>query len=204
MTGRLISRTLMLLVVVLILFQTGAVLAQDSDEVVLPERKVMVWTNPILFVFTWYTAEVEIRLKDNHTVGVGGSFWQTDDGDKDDPTSDYEEFQYSTFNVFYRYYPTKSFKGFFIGGQLGRTSVSSEIADYDYSTVPPTQLAPVEESGSAMMAGVLIGYGWLLGDAQRVGVSLGIGANRLFGEDIPDGSAATLPVVRLINVGIAF
>jgi hypothetical protein len=194
------GRAVVLLFLVLVLFQSSAALAQETAEAVPVERKVIVWTNPILFVFTWYSAEVEIRLKDNHTVGIGGSYLQTDDGDKDDPTSDYEELQYSSFNVFYRYYPTKSFKGFFIGGQVGRTSVSSEITEYDANLNPVL----VDESGSAMLAGVLIGYGWLLGDAQRIGVSIGIGANRLFGGDVPDDAAATLPVVRLINVGIAF
>jgi len=171
------------------LFQTGTALAQETDEVVLPERKVIVWTNPILFVFTWYTAEVEIRLQNNHTVGIGGSYLQTEDGDKGE--TDYEKIKYQSFNVFYRYYPTASFKGFFIGGQLGTTTVGAE----DNFT---------DDSGTAMLAGVLLGYGWVLGDGQRIGVSLGIGANRLFGGDIDEDANLTLPVVRLINVGIAF
>jgi len=188
MTGRLASRTLMLLVAVLILFQTGAALAQETDEVVLPERKVMVWTNPILFVFTWYMAEVEVRLQNNHTVGISGSFLSTENESPGD--IDYEETEYSSVNVFYRYYPTASYKGFFIGGQVG----SGKISHKDSFT---------DESGSFFLAGVLIGYGWLLGDAQRVGVSIGIGANRYFGDDLEDVST-TLPIVRFINVGIAF
>lgn len=189
MTESRTVRVVLLFAVVLILFQTGAALAQETDEVVLPERKVIVWTNPILFVFTWYTAEVEIRLRDNHTVGIGGSYLQTDEGEKDD--IDYEEIQYQSFNVFYRYYPTASFKGFFIGGQLGTTTVS--VKDFE-----------TDDSGTAMLAGVLLGYGWVLGDDQRIGVSLGIGANRLFGGDIDEDANTTLPIVRLINVGIAF
>lgn len=188
MTTRRASRAVLLFVVVLILFQTGTTLAQETAEADLPERTAIVWTNPILFVFTWYMAEVEIRLQQNHTVGIAASFLEVDTGSPGDP--DYEETGYSSGNVFYRYYPTASYKGFFIGGQLGIGSVSHK----DNTT---------DESGSFFLAGVLIGYGWLLGDAQRVGVSIGIGANRYFGDDLDDVSM-TLPIIRLINVGIAF
>jgi hypothetical protein len=178
----------MLIIVVLILFQAGATLAQETAEVVLPERKVIVWTNPILFVFTWYMAEVEVRLQHNHTVGISGSFLQTDNESPGD--IDYEETKYSSVNLFYRYYPTASYKGFFIGGQVGSGQISQKTNFTD-------------ESGNFFLAGVLIGYGWLLGDSQRVGVSIGIGANRYFGDDLED-VATTLPIIRLINVGIAF
>ena len=61
-----------------------------------------------------------------------------------------------------------------------------------------------DESANANSLGVLIGYGWLLGDTERIGVSLGIGANRLYGGDVDDDVNLTVPIVRLINVGIAF
>ena len=50
-----------------------------------------------------------------------------------------------------------------------------------------------------------IGYDWLLGSRQNVGISLGIGATRLFGgTDALDGLSATIPTLRLLNIGIAF
>jgi hypothetical protein len=183
------GRAVLIVAVALILFQTQAGLAQDKSEEALPERKVIVWTNPILFVFTWYMAEVELALHHNHTVGISGSFLETTDGDSGDP--DYEKTQYSAGFLFYRYYPTASFKGFFIGGQLGTGQISYEDNVDD-------------ESGNFFLAGVLIGYNWLLGDAQRLGVSIGIGANRYFGDELENDTATTLPVVRFINVGIAF
>jgi len=188
-----------LFALIFVLMQTGAALAQDTEA--LPQRRTVFWVNPILAVFTWYMGEVEIRLQNNHTVGVSGSFLQTDDGEKDDPLSTYEEIKYSSVNVFYRYYPAESFKGFFIGGQFGFADVGRKGRDYDFIS---DTIVPVDESGTALLAGVLIGYGWVLGDAQRVAVSLGIGANRFFGEDVPDDAAMTLPVVRALNVGIAF
>ena len=189
MTVSRAGRSVLLFAVFLIMFQTGAALAQESAEKVLPERKVIVWTNPILLVFTWYMAEVELRLQDNHTIGISGSLLETDNESPGD--IDYEETQYAAGFVFYRYYPTASFKGFFIGGQLG----SGQIKHKDNFT---------DESGNFFLAGVLIGYGWLLGDAQRLGVSIGIGANRYFGDDLEGDVATTLPIIRFINVGIAF
>jgi Protein of unknown function (DUF3575) len=186
------ARALFLLIPFLIAFQSGVALAQETQQTAQAEpvqRRWVAWTNPILFVFGWYMAEAEIRLQENHTVGVSGSYLQFDTGSKGDP--DYEDTEYFSMNVFYRYYPTASFKGFFIGGQLGTTSVTYKDNDED-------------SSGSAFTAGVLIGYGWLLGDAQKIGVSLGIGANRLFGGDVDEDANTTIPLVRLINVGIAF
>ena len=48
-----------------------------------------------------------------------------------------------------------------------------------------------------------IGYAWLLGSSQRVGVSLGVGVTRVFGGDL-DGGSMAIPNIRLLNVGIAF
>ena len=185
---------LCLLVLGLILFQAGVSSAQEAAPVD-PARRVAVWTNPILFVFGWYTGEVEIRLQENHTVGVSGSFLQFEEGDEGD--FDYEDNEYRSISAFYRYYPDASFKGFFIGGQIGSVQVDQKTTDEFTGEI-------TEESYNASTVGVLIGYGWLLGKTERVGVSIGIGANRLFGGDTDDDDRTTLPVIRLINVGIAF
>lgn len=182
-------RAMSLLSFACILTQTGMAKAQETDEPGLPRRSVVAWTNPILFVFTWYQAEVEIRVQEHGTFGFSGSFLEVSEESAGDPG--YEESQYVAGNVFYRYYPTASYEGFFIGGQMGVGQISYKDNIDD-------------ESGEFFLAGVLIGYGWLLGDAQRVGVSLGIGANRYFGGDLENDVSTTLPIIRLINVGIAF
>lgn len=195
------ARVVFLFALCLILFQTGAAWAQNTSQAYLPERRVIAWINPILAVFGWYMVEAEIRLAENHAVGVSGSFLQFDTGEEGD--LDFEDTEYVSVNVFYRYYPTASFKGFFIGGQLGTVQVDHKEVEEDPITgIPTGQIT--DESVNATSAGVLIGYGWLLGDAQRIGVSIGIGANRLFGGDVDDDVQLTLPVLRLINVGIAF
>ena len=63
----------------------------------------------------------------------------------------------------------------------------------------------LERTGSATFGGLgfELGYTWLLGPPQRVGISIGGGASRLFGSDL-DGATLTVPTIRLVNVGIAF
>lgn len=51
--------------------------------------------------------------------------------------------------------------------------------------------------------GVDVGYSWLMGSKRNFYIGIGIGATRLFGGDIEDGSA-TIPSLRLLNVGFAF
>lgn len=183
------ARTACLFALCLILSSTGAARAQEESPTDASQRRVVAWTNPILLVFTWYTGEAEIRLRENHTIGFSGSFVEFEDGEPSDLF--YEKNEYFSVSAFYRYYPTAAFKGFFLGVQVGNTQVDhTDIAE--------------SNSGDAFSAGVLIGYGWILGKEQRVAVSLGVGANRLFGGDVDDDVNLTLPVVRLINVGVAF
>jgi hypothetical protein len=48
-----------------------------------------------------------------------------------------------------------------------------------------------------------LGYTWLLGAQERVGVSIAAGATRLFGSEL-NGATVTLPSIRLVNIGLAF
>ena len=57
-------------------------------------------------------------------------------------------------------------------------------------------------SGTFLGGGPDIGYSWPLGAKQNVGIGLGIGAMRLFGD--LQGVSFTIPTLRLIDVGIAF
>jgi hypothetical protein len=191
---------MLLVVALLVVLQPGIALAQETGQADLTPRRVVAWTNPILFVFGWYTGEAEIRLQQNHTVGISGSFVNFQTGDPGD--LDYEDTEYASVSFFYRYYPTAAFKGFFIGAQVGNVQVNQKESA---STDPFNPTAEVtESSGSAGSIGILVGYGWILGKAQRVSVSMGLGANRLFGGDVDEDVNLTVPVIRLINVGVAF
>jgi len=64
--------------------------------------------------------------------------------------------------------------------------------------------APDTRSGPATFGGLGfdLGYTWLLGAQERVGVSIAAGATRLFGSEL-DGATVTLPSIRLVNIGLA-
>ena len=181
------------LLVVLMLVTTVTAFAQESDP---PPRKVVLSTNPILFIFTWYGLELEFAASQRATIGVQGTYFQMDDQTEDDDPLDlvYED-TYTVLNAFIRYYPTASFKGFFIGAKGGIYNIKHESES-------------TKEEGTAYGLGVDIGYGWLLGETERISVSIGVGASRLFGGDLDDDDEddvlVVIPSVRLINVGIAF
>lgn len=153
------------------------------------DRKVVIATNPILDMFTWYNGEVELAVAPTSTVGLAGTYISFGDEDEGD------EETFANASAFYRYYPREAFGGFFFGVRGGYYKVTVQVDQEDDTSE--------EESGDFFGFGIDIGYSWLLGAEERFNVSLGIGAVRLFGGDLEDVTL-TLPTVRLINVGIAF
>ncbi|MFC1661573.1 hypothetical protein ACFL3S_09005 [Gemmatimonadota bacterium] len=133
--------------------------------------------NPLILLAGWFNAEYERKLSNTTTAGFGGGWISLDGGDDD----------YTSLNGFLRYYPQgAALTGFYLGGRLGIHRVDTE-----------------DESASVFGLGVDLGYSWLLGPSRAFYVGLGLGATRLFGGDLEDASP-TIPVIRLINIGIAF
>jgi hypothetical protein len=131
--------------------------------------------NPLLLLAGWFNAEYEHKVTGNVTAGISGGWLELDDSD------------YTSVSGFLRFYPQEAaFTGFYLGGRTGLHKVTTG-----------------DESDTAFGIGVDVGYAWLLGPGRSFYVGLGIGATRLFSGDLGDASA-TIPSVRLINVGIAF
>ena len=131
--------------------------------------------NPLILLAGWFNAEYERKLAEHMTVGASGGWLDLDQDD------------YTSLSGFVRYYPQEAaFTGFYLGGRGGIHNVDEG-----------------NDSHTAFGIGVDIGYCWLLGPSRSFYVGLGIGATRLFSGDLGDASA-TIPSVRLINVGIAF
>ena len=152
------------------------------------ERKLVVSTNPILDMFTWYNGELELAAGLTSTMGIAGTYITF--GNEDD----LDEETYANASIFWRYYPREAFGGFYFGVRTGYYKVTAD-----------NNVTGEEESGSFFGAGIDVGYGWLLGESERMYVSLGVGAVRLFGGDLEDVDVTlTLPTIRFINVGIAF
>ena len=149
------------------------------------ESKVVVSTNPILDMFAWYNGEVEFAVAPTSTMGAAGTYMSF--GDEDDS----DEETYANASIFWRYYPREAFGGFYVGARGGyyRVTADTDVGD--------------EEEGNFFGFGIDVGYSWILGENERMYVSLGAGAVRLFGGDLEDVTL-TLPTIRIINVGLAF
>ena len=131
--------------------------------------------SPILLMFKWFNADYERRINSATTWGVSASYLPLEDS------------EYGRASVLIRYYPQRAaLTGFYLGGQTGvyRTSEGRQHEVF-YG------------------AGMDIGYAWLLGAQQRIGVSVGLGITRVFGGDL-DGTSTAIPNVRLLNIGVAF
>ncbi len=187
MKSRVAAFTLCIFVL-LVLMSPAVTRAQGTES----GKRFVISTNPILDMFTWYNAEFEFALGANSTIGVSGTYITLGD------TDEWDEETYMAATFFNRYYPTSSFEGFYFGGRFGFNYVKAQVHDYDADI-------DEEEDGSFLAAGIDVGYSWLLGDSKKFYVSMGVGAVRLFGEDLETADISfTLPTIRLINVGIAF
>lgn len=166
-----------------------AVIALGTDPAAGYDRKVVVSTNPFLDMYTWYNGELELALTPNSTIGVAVSYWSL--GDIDDRE---DEDNYTGADVVFRYYPREAFGGFYFGLRGGYYGVTEK----DWETED-------EVTESAFGFGFELGYSWLLGTEERFYVGLGAGLVRLFGGDLEDLDATlNKPVIRIINVGVAF
>lgn len=149
--------------------------AQEGVREPVPHDHV-ISANPLILLAGWFNAEYERKLMETLTVGIAGGWLDLDEDD------------YTSVNGFLRFYPQgAAFTGFYLGGRAGVHNVDSGEND----------------SNTALGIGVDIGYSWLLGPSRAFYVGLGIGATRLFSGDLGDASA-TIPSIRLINVGISF
>jgi hypothetical protein len=175
-----VTSTLGLLVLILGLALPRTAGAQTPEvRMPVPHDQVLS-ANPFLLLGEWVNVEFERKIGPAGTVGAMGSWLSldTDDGDVD----------LTSLNVFSRYYPQgAALSGFFLEGRFGVYRGAGE-----------------DDSGHAFGFGVHVGYNWLMGAGRSFYLSLGVGATRLFGGDMPDGVSPTLPDIRLMKIGFAF
>jgi len=172
---------LVLFVMLQVLAGAGAASAQSPGANAPVDHQQILSVNPITSMFKIFNAEYERKLTPATTWGAEGSFLNIGG------------FDYRSANVLVRFYRQRvALTGFFIGGHAGVHHVAVGV---DNSVDAP--------SASFFGAGIDIGYSWLLGPKRNVGVSVGLGAERLFGGTL-SGAALTIPSLRLVNIGIAF
>jgi len=161
----------------------GPLAAQVEQADPSPAHLNVISANPFLLIAAWFNAEYEHAVSATSTLGARVSTLSI--GIDADLEGD-DDADYFSGRVFWRYYPKVAFEGFYFGLDAGVTGL--------------------DETGDAhtvMGGGFELGYSWLLGSRKGFYLSLGVGADRLFGGDLGDASAV-IPTVRIINVGVAF
>jgi len=153
---------------------SASAVAQPTNTAAPVAPRQEISLNPITTTFGWLNAEYERRIDDTKTWGIAGSHFSFYDA------------SYGAVTGLFRYYPHAALRGFYIGGRVGVHRVAADGA-----------------AGSFLGAGPDIGYNWLLGARQNVGIGIGFGAMRIFGGDL-HGASFTIPTLRLVDVGIAF
>ena len=129
----------------------------------------------LMLLAGWFNAEYEKKLSETMTAGVTSGWLEMDHDD------------YTNLSGFIRFYPQlASFRGFYVGGRGGFYRVHEG-----------------DDSHTALGLGVDVGFAWILGPARSFYVGIGIGADKLIAGDL-GGASASVPSVRLVNIGIAF
>lgn len=172
-------RSLLIASALLVVMSPGRASAQEAP----PTLRNVVSANPFLLIAAWFNAEYERVVSGTSTVGVRVSTLNIgiDDGVNGDDEADY-----FSGRGFWRYYPNGANRGFFFGLDAGITG-----------------LKETGDSHTVFGAGFELGFNWLLGTRRNFYISLGVGADRLFGGDL-GGASAVIPTVRIVNIGFAF
>ncbi|HSL70941.1 MAG TPA: DUF3575 domain-containing protein [Longimicrobiales bacterium] len=160
------------------LWTPAHIVAQVESAPVVQHRNV-ISGNPFLLLAEWFNGEYERMITPESTVGLRAARLSLGGDSFDDV--------YSSARAFYRYYPTAAFQRFYVGLDAGITSFKSETV----------------KDQTLFAAGFELGYNWLLGTRQKLYLSLGVGADRLFVSELGD-AAVVIPTVRVLNIGLAF
>jgi hypothetical protein len=145
--------------------------------------------NPFGLLLEFFNAEYERVVGESSTVGIGGSYFNSDESD--DPTVDDVDVTYSNVDVFYRFYPSaRPLDGWAFGAKVGLTKVNDESISSEDKT--------------------FFGYGfdvnrsWLIGKKNNFYVGVGFGLKKLVGASDESFDLEYIPTFRIINIGFAF
>jgi hypothetical protein len=152
--------------------------AQESTAGQSAAYNQVISANPFGWILVpWYNGEYERKVTERATIGLSASRLPWGDGNG----------VYSL-NMALRYYPNgNAFRGFYLGPRAGVFWVSQESRTPSRTTSVRTRIG----------LGFELGYAWLVGSERHLSVSIGGGATKFF-----DG--ASIPVLRLVNIGWAF
>lgn len=133
--------------------------------------------NPFAVIFGGFNGDVEVNIGTG-TTGALSATWFS------------EEFNYTSVDFTFRYYPGEiNPKGFSVGMSLGYLSIEN---DWGF------------DKGKGPAVGFIGGYNWLLGRSKRLAIATGLGAKRLLadGDKYPDAPEASL--TGRLGIGLSF
>ena len=141
-------------------------------------RQNLISSNPIGLLFEWYNAEFERAVAPTVSLAAAASAYDFDDA------------RYTAVDGIVRYYPAaKAVRGFSIGASVGYIDINEDRCDFCS-----------DESGSSATLGVRADYVWIIGRDQHFTAAAGIGAKRLFNNDL---GTEGVPIGRL-SIGWAW
>ena len=144
-------------------------------------RQNLVSANPIGLLFEWYNGEIEHAISSTSSIAFAASRFSFDDPE-----------HYTVADAIVRYYPAaRALRGFSVGASVGIVDFRDRSDCYDVC---------YDDSGTAGTIGIRGDYVWIIGRDQHFSVSTGIGAKRVFGNDI---GTEGLPIGRL-SLGYAW
>lgn len=173
---------------ILIALTTLAATSLNAQVATAPKRTVISF-QPLNAMFSVYSAEIEHAVSSSATLGVGGSYWSSND--------DVGDTKYTSGDVKVRFYPEgHPLQGFSFGGQVGYTSISDNTTDLFGGSSKST--------AHGATIGVALDYNWLLGASRAFYVGLGVGAKKIFANSNDIGNATLAYPTARVSIGYAF
>jgi hypothetical protein len=161
-------------------------------------RATVVTVNPLAAFALHFTGDVERRVSQAVSIGVGATASAIDD---------YNDYRALDFKV--RYYPAERvLQGFALAATIGLGTTNGGV-NYDFLVLPNGEVRDVRFTKPGRITRPLIGtelsYQWLLGPSRRFVTVLGLGVKRRLGSEGPADplSIPLLPTAR-VNIGVAF
>ncbi|HVD04697.1 MAG TPA: hypothetical protein VNB89_01705, partial [Gemmatimonadaceae bacterium] len=175
--------------VVILTALTGLAATSLGAQAAAAPKRTVISFQPLNAIFSVYSAEIEHAVGTSATLGVGGSYWSSND--------DFGDTKYSSGDLKLKFYPEgHALQGFSFGGQVGYTSISDNTTDSFGGSSKST--------AHGATIGVALDYNWLLGPSRATYVGLGIGAKKIFANSNDIGDATLAYPTARISIGYAF
>lgn len=138
--------------------------------------------NPFAIIFGGFNGDVEINIGTGTTGAVSATYFTDEDLD------------HKSIDFTFRYYPGEiNPRGFSVGASLGYLD---QGRDEDVVGEP--------SEGKGLAIGFIGGYNWLLGKSERLAITTGLGAKRLFVSEDKYPDAQVAAITGRLGIGLSF